>query len=149
MSINAVDEFSVPFPLEFSISQTPVSAQASNAKAKEAWKTTIGHRARERINEAREQYFLDDRPLMATIYYFPPSRMPGDIDNIVKPILDGMVKVAYVDDHCIERVVVQRFEPGLPWIFASPSEALETAIQMEKPILYVRLEDDLSWRSAS
>ncbi len=86
---------------------------------------------------------------MATIFYFPPSWMVGDIDNIVKPILDGMVKIAYLDDHCIERVVVQKFEPGVPWLFASPSEALKSAIQMEKPALFVRLEDNLNWRSAS
>jgi len=146
---SAQDAFSVPFPLEFAIAQTPVSAQASNTRAKEAWKTAIGHKAQARINQVREQYFLDERPLMATIFYFPPSRMAGDIDNIVKPILDGMVRIAYLDDHCIERVVVQKFEPGVAWLFASPTETLESAIQMEKPALYVRLEDDLTWRSAS
>lgn len=143
------EEFRIPFPLELVIGQTPLSAQASNSKAKEDWKQTVGRYAREKINSARDQYFLDDRALMATIYYFPPAAMTGDIDNIVKPILDGMINIAYPDDRYIERIVVQKFEPGLAWLFSSPSAALETAIKMEKPALYIRLEDDLVWRGIS
>jgi crossover junction endodeoxyribonuclease RusA len=86
---------------------------------------------------------------MATIYYFPAARMEGDIDNIVKPVLDGMIAVAYPDDKHIERVVVQKFEPGIAWLFPSPSAILSEAIDREKPCLYVRMEDDLGWRQAS
>ena len=141
--------FRVPFPLELVIAQTPLSAQASNAQAKEEWKATVGRHAREEINETRELYYLDERRLMATIYYFPPSRMSGDVDNIVKPILDGMKNIAYPDDWHIEKVIVQKFEPGIPWLFPSPSLRLEAAIRMEKPSLYIRIEDNLSWRNAS
>ena len=132
------------------IGQTPLSAQASGP-GKEGWKRTVGRCAREKINAMREQCFLDDRPLMATIYYFPPTRMTGDIDNIVKPILDGIEHIAYPCDQRIERVVVQKFEPGvsLPWLFPSPSPVLEAAVKMNKPALYIRLEDDLAWRNAS
>ena len=86
---------------------------------------------------------------MATIFYFPPTTMQGDIDNIVKPILDGMIAVAYPDDKFIEKVVVQKFEPGVAWTFPSPSATLATAIDAEKPSLYIRLDDDLRWRQVS
>lgn len=33
-------------------------------------------------------------PVAATIFYFPSAAMQGDIDNIVKPILDALVGVA-------------------------------------------------------
>jgi len=139
-------EFRVPYPLELIIEQTPVSAQTTNGTAKEVWKKTVGRCAQDRINALRDQYFLDERALMATIYYFPPVPMMGDVDNIVKPILDGMIAVAYPDDKYIEKVVVQKFEPDVSWLFSSPSPTLDTAINMDKPILYIRLEDDLVWR---
>lgn len=142
-------EFRVPFPLELVIGRTPLSAQASNPRARHEWKNTVGGSARERINSTRELYFLDDRPLMATIFYFPPTRMVGDMDNVVKPILDALTHIAYPDDRCIERILVQKFEPGVSWSFVSPSAALESAINMEKPALYIRLDDDLEWRIVS
>ena len=139
----------VPFPLEIVIDATPVSSQTKNNKAREAWERKVGAFAKKTINGLRDQYFLDDRPLMATIFYFPPTSMPGDIDNIVKPILDGMISIAYPNDRLIERIVVQKFEPDVDWVFSSPSPALASAIDMEKPALYIRLEDDLTWRRSS
>ena len=110
-------DFRIPFPVEFAIGRTPLSAQATNKVAKEDWKEVVRKCASDKIAEVREQYFLDDRALMATIYYFPPTKMQGDVDNIVKPILDAMTHIVYLNDRHIERVVVQKFEPGLAWIF--------------------------------
>jgi crossover junction endodeoxyribonuclease RusA len=68
--------------------------------------------------------------------------MQGDIDNIVKPILDALGQHIYVDDSQVERVVVQKFEPGNVFPFGSPSSTLEDALNRPKPLLYVRLTDD-------
>jgi crossover junction endodeoxyribonuclease RusA len=132
--------------MELVIGRTPVSAQAANARSKEEWKKTIGEIASRSISEKREWWNTDERPLSATIYYFPPDEMQGDIDNIVKPILDGMTNIVYNDDRYIEKIVVQKFEAGRDWRFRSPSEVLERAVKMEKPALYIRVDDDLSWR---
>jgi len=51
--------------------------------------------------------------------------MTGDVDNIVKPILDAMTKFIYVDDQQVERVVVQKFEPDNIFTFSNPSETLQ------------------------
>jgi len=143
-------EFEMPFPFEFTIEQvTPVSAQTKNNAAKKRWIEMVSQYAKKAIDSVREQYFLDNRALCVTIYYFPDSKMQGDVDNIVKPILDGMISVAYPDDKLIERCVVQKFEPGGMHIFSSPSQTLEAAIGTEKPCLYIRLEDDPVSRSAS
>jgi len=68
--------------------------------------------------------------------------MPGDIDNIVKPVLDALCRHIYMDDHQIYRVVIQKFEPGEIFRFTSPSAALADAVGRPRPILYVRLSDD-------
>ncbi|RZI38020.1 RusA family crossover junction endodeoxyribonuclease, partial [Herbaspirillum sp. HC18] len=66
--------------------------------------------------------------------------------NIVKPILDSLKGVAYLDDQVIERVTVQKFEPDGGWEFLNPSDRLTAALDMEPPVVYIRIGDDLSWR---
>jgi crossover junction endodeoxyribonuclease RusA len=75
--------------------------------------------------------------------------MEGDVDNIVKLILDGMKKVVYAEDDVVERVVVQRFEPHYPWTFRSLTAKLEEAVGSELPVVYIRIDDDLSWRDVA
>ncbi|MDP3896471.1 MAG: RusA family crossover junction endodeoxyribonuclease, partial [Mesorhizobium sp.] len=104
--------------------------------------------ARERIAATVELSWLDERPLSATIYYFPVAPMEGDIDNIVKPILDAMVGVAYSNDRVIERVLAQKFEPDVGWSFRQPSEILARTLEAGAPVVYICLDDDLAWRQS-
>ncbi len=124
------------FPLEFVIHGTPVSAQTKRAESREQWK--------QRVKEASysalpENQFATEAKLAATIYYFPDTPMEGDIDNIVKYTLDGMSRHIYLDDRLVERVVVQKFEPGNIFAFAAPTAALLKALDGEKPVTYIRL----------
>jgi crossover junction endodeoxyribonuclease RusA len=135
-----------PYPLEIVIEGTPVSLQTKNAKNRESWRQIVREAALDRRNELSEFCLLDQRALGVKIYYFPQEPMVGDIDNIVKPILDGMVGVAYPSDQVIEQVVVQKFEPETPWDFVSPSERLSIALDTTPPIVYIRVDDDLRWR---
>jgi Endodeoxyribonuclease RusA len=98
------------------------------------------------VKTLREFYFLDRRPLAATIFYFPPTEMEGDVDNIVKLILDGMVAIIYPNDRLLERIIVQKFEPGMEAVFHSLTPPLEEAIDTDPPVVYIRIDDDLSWR---
>jgi hypothetical protein len=81
--------------------------------------------------------------LAVTIYIFPGARMAGDVDNRVKPILDAMCGCVYVDDDQVERIVVQKFEPGRAFPFAAPSSVLATALAAEEPVVL------LEWRTTS
>lgn len=56
-----------------------------------------------------------------------------------------MNKLVYLDDAQVERVLVQKFEPGRPVIVAdNPSETLASALDCDPPVLYVRIDDDSS-----
>ncbi len=68
--------------------------------------------------------------------------MIGDIDNIVKPILDAMTPVIYLDDAQVERVVVQKFEPERIFSFLAPSAALKEALDAEGAAVYIRISDN-------
>lgn len=134
------------YPFEVVLAGTPVGLQSKNAARREAWKERVREAANERQRETYELGFLDDRALAVTIYYFPSAPMPGDVDNIVKLILDGMIGIAYLDDHAVERVTVQKFEPDVGWQFQVLTDQLALALDTEPPVVYLRVDDDLSWR---
>jgi crossover junction endodeoxyribonuclease RusA len=139
-------DINLPFPIEFIIRDTPRSHQSPNTKGKERWKRKVGTIAGTHVKTLREFYFLDQRPLAATIFYFPPTEMEGDVDNIVKLIVDGMVAVIYPNDRLLERIIVQKFEPEVEFVFQSLTPALEEAVETDPPVIYIRIDDDLSWR---
>ncbi len=95
---------------------------------------TVSEAARQRVRETDELGFLDGRPLGLVIYYFPAAPMIGDIDNIVKPIMDALNHIAYMDDRELERVVVQKFEPQVEWDFADPGDQLAAALDTDPPV---------------
>lgn len=140
------------FPLEFYLIAVPLSLQARGA-SKERWKSTVAEAARQRSRETVEFVWLDNVPLAVTIFYFPSAPMAGDIDNIVKPILDALNGHAYTDDRLVERVVSQKFEPDAAWSFSSPSAQLTAALDAisadDEPqsVVYIRIDDDMSWRT--
>lgn len=135
------------YPFEVVVRGTPISLQASGRRSLVRWKQVVADASRLRQRETYELGFLDNRPLSVCIYYFPAAEMTGDIDNIVKPIMDAMVGVAYLDDQVVERVTVQKFEPEVGWYFMQPSARLAAALEMRPPIVYLRVDDDTSWRT--
>ena len=139
-------DISLPFPIEFVIRDTPRSHQSANTKGKQLWKRKVGEIAGTHLKTLREFFFIDQRPLAATIFYFPPTEMDGDVDNIVKLIVDGMVTIIYPDDRLLERIIVQKFEPGVESVFRSLTPTLEQAVETDPPVIYIRIDDDLSWR---
>ena len=130
----------IEFPFEFIVEGTARSQQAS-AASKSAWKAQIYEAARPRLPEG---WWATDKIVNITIYYFPDAEMDGDIDNIVKPILDAMSGPIYIDDRQVERVVVQKCEPqrledGIP-AFSEPTVVLASAIQTAGPRVYIRVD---------
>ncbi len=129
----------ITFPLEFVVPGTPVSLQAKRPQSRIAWKDRIKLASRSSLPEG---HYSTDAPVSVTLFYFPDAEMEGDIDNIVKPILDALCGHVYIDDRQVERVWVQKFEPDKIFQFRAPSATLSAAIQGDKPLLYVRLSDD-------
>jgi crossover junction endodeoxyribonuclease RusA len=129
----------IAFPIEFLVSGTPVSLSSQNAKAKEQWKNRVKNASSYPLPSP---HFASSERLAVTIYYFPAEPMQGDVDNIVKLILDGMCRHVFIDDRQVERVVVQKFEPGNIFSFAKPSQSMIQAISGDKPILYIKVSND-------
>ncbi|MCB8838661.1 RusA family crossover junction endodeoxyribonuclease [Aurantimonas sp. VKM B-3413] len=135
----------IEFPVEFLVFGTPLSHQATNAKAKDTWKEAIREASRSALPSP---HFADEGPMAVTIFYFPSGNVHGDVDNIVKLILDALSRHVYLDDSQVERVLVQRFSNGdLP--IERTTAVLQAAILAPRPVSYVRISnqplEDVRW----
>ena len=129
----------IAFPVEFMVLGTPVSLQTKRSAARVIWKEQI----REASDKALpEGHFATDEALTVTLFYFPDGPMQGDVDNIVKPVLDALTRHIYLDDRQVERVWVQKFEPGRVFQFRNPSVTLAKALEEQRPLLYIRVGND-------
>ena len=127
------------FPIEFLVAGTPVSHQAKRRDSVAQWQERLKAASKTVLPDG---HWLTDNPVAVTLFYFPAGEMSGDLDNIVKPILDAFTKHIYIDDSQVQRLVVQKFEPGKIFPFPSPSVTLENALLGIKPLLYVRMSSD-------
>jgi crossover junction endodeoxyribonuclease RusA len=129
----------IQFPVEFVVEGTAVSLQNKRRKSLREWQARVKEASRGALPEG---HFASESPIAVTLYYFPAAAMQGDVDNIVKPILDAFNEHIYMSDHQVQRVLVQKFEPNDVFGFSSPSGTLEAALKSRKPNLYVRLSDN-------
>ena len=127
------------FPIEFVIHGTPVSLQAKRAASRDQWKGRVKTAS---MTTIPNPHLASSDRMAITLYYLPDEPMQGDIDNIVKPILDSLSRHIYIDDHQVERIVVQKFEPGNMFTFRQPSQTFLQALTGAKPALYVRVSND-------
>ncbi|MDH2312286.1 RusA family crossover junction endodeoxyribonuclease [Methylobacterium brachiatum] len=127
------------FPIEFNVTGTPVSLQAKRARSKEAWKEKVRAASREVLPDG---HFATERPVAVTLYDFTAVPRTGDIDNILKPTLDALIRHVYLNDGQVERIVAQKFKPDDVFPFTAPSPVLAEALQSVRPVVYIRLSDD-------
>lgn len=127
------------FPIEFIVSGTPVSLQSDRPAAKEEWKQRVRQASYAALPEA---HFASGDRIALTIYNFPVEPMQGDVDNIVKLIVDALERHIYIDDRQVERIVVQKFEPGRVFGFTAPTETFARALEAEGPVVYIRISND-------
>ena len=137
---DGADDIELKFPIEFLVEGIPLSLQASG-QSKDAWKEEI-RTAFGLVIPAHS--WATESPVSVTIFYFPDGRMIGDIDNIIKPIIDAFKPRIYVDDQQVERVVAQKFESGGAARIDNPTPKLAEALDKEPPIVYIRIDNEIS-----
>jgi len=89
---------------EFIVDGPPVSQQARRRALLKAWKVTVRQEA--------EKYWSSEQKtatglVMLQITYFYDS-VKIDVDNIVKPIQDAIIGLAYVDDDQVTDVLARK-----------------------------------------
>lgn len=125
------------FPIEVVLDGNPRSLQASAASLT-AWKETVEAAVRQSLPEGA---FLTEAPIRFTFYWFSNAGALGDLDNMLKPILDALVGVVVVDDHQIQSICAEYFPPSRAFDFIDPSPALAGALERERPCIYICVEE--------
>lgn len=138
-NLDVTGDVELQFPVELLIAAVPLSLQASPT-SREAWKELTRTVVNETINPGG---WATESPVSVTILYFPDGPMTGDIDNIVKPILDALMPRIYVDDSQVQRVWVQKFERERSFQIEDPTAKLAGAIDTEPPVVYIRIDNEI------
>ncbi len=130
----------IPFPIEFVVHGTPASAQTKRPSTRERWKETVRLASRSALPEG---HFATEAAVAVTLFYFPLQDVQGDLDNIVKPVLDALSRHIYLDDRQVERRWVERFDVDSERTQTGARGLLSALRTGDRPALYVRLTADL------
>ena len=122
-------------PFEFRIDQTPVSQQARSVQRRSQWQEVV-RRSAERHWPAGATPSAGR--LMVTILHFYEG-IDLDVDNIPKPILDGIKGLVYGDDRQITDLVCRKRALTENLLFPDLSDLLREGINRGNPFVYIRV----------
>ena len=89
---------------EFIVDGPPVSQQTRRRERLKEWKTTVRQEA-EKYWSSEQKTAMGDVMLQITYFY---DAVTMDVDNIVKPIQDAIIGLAYVDDDQVTDILVRK-----------------------------------------
>ena len=123
---------------EFALEGPPVSLNARDGsprarKRYQRWKETVREEARKTWPFPEPS---QDTQIEVAIQVFY-TETPPDIDNIIKPILDGLQQVAFTDDRQVWRVISQRI--ALTGRVEDPSAILLAALEKFAEIVHITI----------
>ena len=127
----------VELPFEFIVLGIPVSHQTRNREKLRSWRTTVSRNAQESLGEA---VISTDAPVSLTIVYYHAAGSP-DVDNIVKPIQDGLIGVVFRDDSQVSDVRCSRRNLNGSFYVRGISAALAEGFVAGEDFVYVRVDD--------
>lgn len=121
---------------EFIVQGPPVSlnAKKNNALRYQKWIRTV--RSAAVVEWPTGEKATDDRSIEVNItnYY---TLAPPDVDNIIKPILDALETVVYLDDEQVRRVTSERFNLREISKIINPSPLLAAALENYSELLHI------------
>jgi crossover junction endodeoxyribonuclease RusA len=120
---------------EFVVEGPPVSLRAKdkNARRYQRWIRTVREAARAQWPAGLKPA---TSPVEVTISNFF-TLVPPDVDNIIKPILDALESVAYVDDVLVHRVTSSKIDLSAEPMISNPSPCLAAALENWSEVVYV------------
>ena len=125
-------------PFEFVVIGTPLSHQTRNRRRLLEWKTTVRESAAPRWPVIEEPETGELRVVVNYFHERPSVRI--DSDNLVKPILDALIGLVYVDDAQIVEVVVQKRDIDGTFRIRRMSQVLAEGFINGEEFVYVRIE---------
>lgn len=90
----------VPLPIDFVVMGVPVSQQTRNRARRDRWKAEVRKQAAAAVSNATPS----TEDVEVTIVYFHDSESTPDVDNIIKPVQDGLSGTVIDDDTQVQDV---------------------------------------------
>ena len=123
-----------PILYSFSVIGAPVSSQAH--KSKEIWKTVVGEAAKTCVEKPLQ---IGVRVDLQIDWFSHGSRNKPDVDNILKPILDALKGLLYVDDNQVSSVTSRHNDTDSVLHFIEePIQIIEPLLSGNKEYIYIR-----------
>lgn len=129
-------------PFEFLIKRRPVSLQTGNRLRLQEWKDFVK-------SEAQKQWtstLIENGYLQVSIVYLCDDS-PPDVDNIIKPILDALVGLVFVDDILVADVESHRRYLSEDIDVTNLPLLLQNAVFDGEECVYVKVENSKSLES--
>jgi len=124
-------------PCEFVLPQRPISQQARRQARLREWKQLVAEHARLAVEEPRA---LATEPVALRLLYLYDD-ISLDVDNILKPILDGLIGVLLQDDTVITDVEIRRRRRATAFTLNAVSPVLAAGLALGREFVYVALTD--------
>jgi crossover junction endodeoxyribonuclease RusA len=124
-------------PTEFVIPERPLSVQAKDRADYQAWKQFIVLCALPHWRRAP----VTSGEVRLTIVFLCDDSAPIDVDNVIKPIQDALLAVAYSDDVLVTDVDSHRRYLQDPFDITNCSATLIKMVSARQEAVYVRIQE--------
>lgn len=121
---------------EFIVEGPPVSlnAKKNNPKRYQRWIRTVRSAAQARWS-ADKKPVTSEAIIVNIVNYYTES--PPDVDNIIKPILDGLEHVVCLNDRQVYKVSSERFDLIYKARIENPSPMLAVALEQYTELVHI------------
>ena len=123
-------------PFEFALEGPPVSQQTRRRALVRQWTQHVRNAAEQRWDGS----LPGTGPVMVSILYVF-DRGAFDVDNIPKPILDGLKGLVYLDDIQITDLICRKRRWDRVLRMATPSSMFDEFLRGHSEFVYVRVSD--------
>lgn len=128
----------LPLPFDFVALGVPISVQSPSEAAVRRWQIVVADAARAAVPRRRGGYSPAAGDVEATVVYFYRTR-PLDTDNMIKPILDAIKGIVYIDDKQVVDVHAAVRAMSGTYDLSEVTNVLWQAIGEGEPFVYVRV----------
>ncbi|MEX0727708.1 MAG: RusA family crossover junction endodeoxyribonuclease [Planctomycetaceae bacterium] len=126
-------------PIEFIVEGTPLSAQAKH-HSRRKWKLHVAASA----HAALPNSFSELSGQLRVLLYVFFTTAGVDIDNVLKPILDAMTGVVYLDDGQVIDVIAAKRYLGASYGVADLSPILTARLKSSETFDFVFISVDMA-----
>lgn len=126
----------MPLPCEFLVADRPLSLQAK-PQSKADWKAQVKSEAKKIWSSPP----IEEGDLHVSIVYLCDDSPQPDTDNIVKPILDALIGLVYIDDKLVSDIESHRRHLSDGIDIMNLPHLLQKAVIENKVYVYVKVEN--------